>query len=596
MKSLLLVLAIAAPLLAQITNYPTSQILSGQVQVLDASGKVLPAVIPAIASKKLWPSMLSWKAALVNCSGSVAVLGDSVGHGVGASPFTAGWTWQLNNLFAPKCGATAGGLYTVGNGDGYTFVGTWTPYTSAGPNQSTGTAISAARSAGSSATASVTMPSGTIYDVWYYTDADTVSGFTVQVDGGGGTIYGNATSGTPSIAKATIGGLSYFPHVIKITAPASGNIHLLGISSEVNASAGIQVYNVSTPSANTEYYNSAAKLSWLTQVPNLSLIIYSLGTNDVSTNTSVVTQANLNATLSYIQATFPSIAVLFVTEPPRQTACTSSPSNECQPDIDAILRSTAAVNNYPFLSVSERWKNWATANSVGFMFDAVHPSTSGHSDINAMVGDFLAESYIAGVGANGTLAINQGVTGSGINLVAPSGVQPVISSGDQASGTNVYLKYNKAANQGFMGVTGGSDSLFLQTNGANRFKIDQFGQISTVKPTSGLAFGVNGQQAWSGNTVTQSGATAAFDFYNGNKQIINLAASITSSTATHVQPNALYWFEVCQPVGQAYTFAWPANVFGGSTTAISASTCLRQLFSSDTAGTNLYAMTAGVAF
>jgi lysophospholipase L1-like esterase len=300
-----------------------------------------------------------------------------------------------------------------------------------------------------------------------------------RVDGAAGTVYGNTTTGTPTIAKATISGQTYFPHVIKVTAPASGNVHLLGISSEASAT-GLQVYNVSTPSANTEYYNSTSKLSWLSQVPNLSLIVYPLGTNDVQVMSVATTQANVSAFLSYAQANFPNTGVLFVTEPPRQAACTPGGQYACQSDVDNILKTTAYANGFPFLSLTDRWSNWATANAAGFMFDAVHPSTVGHADINAMVGDFLAESYATGVGATGTLAINQGVTGSGINLVAPSGVQPIINAGDQSSGTNIYLKYNKAINQGFVGVTGGTDALYLQTNGSNRLKIDQNGQISVM--------------------------------------------------------------------------------------------------------------------
>jgi lysophospholipase L1-like esterase len=525
----------AAPLSS--VEIPSAGALSYTPAALDPAGKLQASQLPAAPSKQLWPTMLKWRAALANCNGAIAVLGDSIGHGAGASTFTSGWAWQLNNVFAPRCGQYAGGLYTVGNGDGYTFAGTWSPYTAAGPAQTSGTPLAAARTAGSGATAQAALPPGTIYDIWYYTDTDTASGFSVQVDGGAATTYGNATSPQPVIAKATISGLTYGPHTIKVTAPTTGNIHLLGISSEFSNNSGIQVYNVSTPSANTEYYNSAAKLSWLTQVPNLSLVIYPLGTNDVQLFTPAQTQANISATVAYIQANLPNVPILFVTEPPRQAACTRGPL-DCQSDVDAILRTTAGINGYPFLSLTERWGSWANANAAGFMSDGIHPSTAGHADYNALVADFLAPIYTtAAPSATGTLTIKQGPAGGGLQVMALSGTQALATIGDNASGTGLALKYNKAINQSYIGPTGPTDVLYLQTNGSNRLKIDQNGAISVQTPASA---NVQSFSAPSGSAIvpsaTNPGCTASymagkiwFDSSDPNNTLMKVCLSVNGT-------------------------------------------------------------------
>ena len=121
--------------------------------------------------------------------------------------------------------------------------------------------------------------------------------------------------------------------------------------------------------------------------------------------------------------------------------------------------------------------------------------------------------------------------------MALSGTQALATIGDKTSGTGLTLKYNKAVNQAFIGPTGPTDVVYLQTNGTNRLKIDQNGVISVLTPAS-----ANVQQFSepSGSAIvpstTNPGCTASymagkiwFDSTDPNNTLMKVCLSVSGT-------------------------------------------------------------------
>jgi hypothetical protein len=86
--------------------------------------------------------------------------------------------------------------------------------------------------------------------------------------------------------------------------------------------------------------------------------------------------------------------------------------------------------------------------------------------------------------------------------------------------------------------------------------------------------------------------TPTFDGGAANTFKITLKGNVTSSRLANVTPGEQLNFIVCQDAPGGRTFAWPANVRGGSAPGTQPGTCSTQSFIFD--GTNAFALTPGI--
>lgn len=96
-------------------------------------------------------------------------------------------------------------------------------------------------------------------------------------------------------------------------------------------------------------------------------------------------------------------------------------------------------------------------------------------------------------------------------------------------------------------------------------------------------------------TATGFSATPTFDAALQNHFSITLTANVTSSTLSGSVTAGyaeIITFLICQDGTGTWTFAWPANVFGGMTISPTANKCNSQSFRYD--GTNAYALSSGL--
>jgi lysophospholipase L1-like esterase len=335
-------------------------------------------------------SLFQWYAALAKAnsvSPKVLAIGDSITQGLNVtSPTVNAYFALLKNRTASMYPPKGEGLqYFPATAQACTWgsctwakTGTWTAL------PSWGLTIAPAKvwSAGSSATATLTSAYFDSIDIYYLTNTDSGSGFTVAIDGGATTTYGASTTSSPAWVRqnvtATLG-----KHSVVFTAPSSGNMYLYAVALNVSGTGGVQWNNASVSGSSASHWctnpSASQNSGWMTVMPAPSLIIEALGTNDYGGGSSATWQTNLDACLTFLAATFPTAAVLVVDM--QNTSGATGFAGEARSVYYAVTKAEAAKFGAAYLNIGDRWGTYATATAAGILFDGLHPNIYGHWDI-----------------------------------------------------------------------------------------------------------------------------------------------------------------------------------------------------------------------
>ena len=223
-------------------------------------------------------------------------------------------------------------------------------------------------STGATNTATITVTSDNV-DI-YVVQAGGSAPFTVAIDGGSDVVVGNSTSAGNTV-KYNVATGSVGSHTIVIKAPASGTLYLVGLSANIGSS-GCQVHNCGLTSTLISDFAYGHNSDYVTALaPNLTII--ALDTNDHNNQSDLTSYRSYFTTV--IQKALVSGSVLLL------GGCNDNISKPIpQKAYHAVLMSLARQYNCAFISIYDRWKDWATANSMGLMYDTQHPNVKGHAD------------------------------------------------------------------------------------------------------------------------------------------------------------------------------------------------------------------------
>ncbi|HSU55466.1 MAG TPA: SGNH/GDSL hydrolase family protein, partial [Candidatus Dormibacteraeota bacterium] len=342
------------------------------------------------------PALSTWFAALRNANTQVvniAILGDSIAQGLGTvsngGKFYNSWAQQLALHLHTLFGNGGSGIIPVYYGVGaWTQTGTWTDGGSnLGPLQTGLSPFNHLYSAtGTSNNLALMAMDGDKVNV--YTESAPDSGAcTVSIDG---TVAGSTpatTSATLQAVKTTFAASSFGSHALTITPTATGKCYVYGAEWTIG-STGVRIHNLAVAGARSEAFGASptTQNAFLSVIPGgVQLAIVSLGVNDfhAGNNEALSTYtSNMQNLLTYVAGlTSPSPSVLVLDENQPNTV-NQTPAVNAQftwPQLVSAEQSLAVSNNAAFISMSELWGSYASANTLGLMAsDGVHPSDKGH--------------------------------------------------------------------------------------------------------------------------------------------------------------------------------------------------------------------------
>jgi lysophospholipase L1-like esterase len=332
-------------------------------------------------------SLSAWKtarnAAVAGSSNArVLLIGDSETAGYGAnnnvSNITNGWPAQLAPLVGGGIGSISSTIGWLHNGEGLNSdsrvsFGGWT-------NETAGV-IGAEQIyiAASPATAATFLPTNNVDTFVVYSYIE--SGFdTLDVAINGtpvGTVNQNGTPGnnvTNNAFTATLGS-----NTIGFTDGTNGSyVDVLGVYTYNSAVKEISLMNAGWNGASAATWVGASNqfgftwsygsVGFLNQL-NPALIIIQLGANDCNGSISIPSFTSNMQTLITI-AKSSNASVMIASDVPVE-------SKDCS-SYGTAMQSLAVVNNIPFMDFFQNFGSWANANTNGWMFDGLHPNSTGY--------------------------------------------------------------------------------------------------------------------------------------------------------------------------------------------------------------------------
>lgn len=346
-----------------------------------------------------------WHAALANrhyAPAKIAVLGDSLSEGIGATAFGRGWVpmalGQLRNRFPAN--GVAGGQGFVASWDNPGYGGGAPSYTyPVGQNSGSFSATQGFSLKSNTLLATGDQMNytftGTSVHVWYIKQT-TGGTFSVTIDG----VVVQAsvvTAGTSGTGVWTSAALAYGTHTILVTRIAGGGASSILFNGfrifNGDENAGIQMFNGSqsgllTSDFTTNATNGDKWALWLGVIqPNL--VIIELGLNDWAANVSMVTvKTNLQSIITTIRAqttTDPSIVIYAPTEA-NSGSYASTFAQLHQVWVDVV----AADSKTCLFDVGTRIPAPTVDTSDAYYYDTLHPSDKGHAAIADRLASFLA--------------------------------------------------------------------------------------------------------------------------------------------------------------------------------------------------------------
>jgi lysophospholipase L1-like esterase len=210
---------------------------------------------------------------------------------------------------------------------------------------------------------------------------------TVSIDG---TVAGTTpatTTATLQAVKTTFAASAFGSHTLTITPTATGKCYVYGAEWTIG-STGVRVHNVAVAGARSEAFGSApaTENAFLNVIPGgIQLAIVSLGVNDfhAGNNETLATYtSNMQSLLTYLQGLSSPSPSLLILDENQPNTLNQTPAVNAQftwSQLVSAEQSLAVSNNAAFISMSELWGTYTSANSLGVMAaDTVHPNDKGH--------------------------------------------------------------------------------------------------------------------------------------------------------------------------------------------------------------------------
>ena len=320
-----------------------------------------------------------WRAALANMKVKndvildVPFIGDSITEGQSASDYRlGGYVGRIRSALAEKYGDVGLGfvpVYYPGNAPLWSFSGNWIDNTGGyGPS-----GISK-RSTTNGDTATLAF-NGTGITVMGL-QGPGVADISVSIDGGMPTTL-NFKGSTIKPVFRSITGLADGNHIMTITTNvAPGESFWLIGAYPIKGTKGIRVHPMAKQGARTHNVNTDQAMQAEIDVWDPKLTVIAIGTNDIPAGLSadnygaqlqtLVTRAKrygdvLLVSVGLIRTDYDDIANLY---------------NE-------TMKNIALTNNVAFIDIRDRWGGSAdyAMNTLGFLYDPVHPNDVGHQDI-----------------------------------------------------------------------------------------------------------------------------------------------------------------------------------------------------------------------
>jgi lysophospholipase L1-like esterase len=361
--------------------------------------------ISTVGEVDLNTPLRKWHAALANrhySPAKIAIIGDSLSEGIGASKFGRGWVPMMTALLRNRFPVTG---VVGGNG----FVASWDNpgYGGGDPayvypvNQSNGSFSETQGFSLKSNTLLATndqlsyMFTGTSIHVWYIKQTNggtfsvTIDGVIVQAS-----VVTAGTSGTGVWTSAALTAGSHTIIVKRIAGGGTASVLVNGFRVfNGDETKGIQIFNGSQSGLISGQFainaaNGDKWAPWLSVIQP-QLVIVELGLNDWSTDvTMVTTKANLKSIIATIRAkttTDPSIVIYAATEANSGTyASTFDQLHGVWTEVVAEDPKTALFD------AGTRIPAPIVDSTDGYYYDLLHPSDKGHSAIAEFMTAFLS--------------------------------------------------------------------------------------------------------------------------------------------------------------------------------------------------------------
>lgn len=304
-----------------------------------------------------------WRTSFIDPLKHVAFVGDSITEGYyAADRLTQGYVEVIRSDLQNRLGNGGEGFIALHKTDRWTLAGTWTTFANTGPFGCCKIAV------GTGNTATISNVYCDNIDIFVLESSDS-GAFTVSIDGGTPITVGGSAATQSKKYNVSAGSLGN--HTIVITAPTANKIYLWGISINVG-STGIRVHNVGKSGALIGDISNGSQWDFLNFIkPQLTVI--AMTTNDFNTQTALTTYRNRMETV--INKALPYGSVFLIGACEMSTVKTIK-----QKEYHAVVKSLADQYNCSYLDITERWKDYSTANALGLMYDVAHPNTKGHAD------------------------------------------------------------------------------------------------------------------------------------------------------------------------------------------------------------------------
>lgn len=210
-------------------------------------------------------------------------------------------------------------------------------------------------------------------------------GFTVNVDGGSTLATATPSSGVGVIATVS-GTCTLATHTINLTTSSSTYTYVVGVVASNTSSRSVDVINAGADAAllagvarSDDWFTSQNALTAL----GADLYIVDIGINDWNGGTNSGTWTT--AFTTFITALRAVGDVIIVVPNP----ITGTPSNQAA--IIAAMKAQATSSGCVLVSLYDRFINYSTAVSDGFLYDTLHPSVIGYQDFATMLAEVLAQ-------------------------------------------------------------------------------------------------------------------------------------------------------------------------------------------------------------
>jgi lysophospholipase L1-like esterase len=217
----------------------------------------------------------------------------------------------------------------------------------------------------------------------FYATASGAATFNISIDGGAVLASPNSATGGTAIGKTNLTTTSGIHTVNLARTGVGGQLTLLGVDTYSSTDRKMSILNLGACSSRTsDWADPAAFYGPLKALQFLApgLVCFQLGANDMLQNLPLV--LSLANYQKIIDAVLPFSDILLFTPMP---IALSTVSAVTQYNFRMGMLRLAESNNLPIVDLSIRNGDFVQANSLGLMFDQVHPTAAGAQDLASCI-------------------------------------------------------------------------------------------------------------------------------------------------------------------------------------------------------------------